>query len=266
MISARSIISYLPIDSLDQDKALEYVYQAFDKIGYRGYYLEKISELKIENFSSPLPTDLVKIGAVVMHHNRDENCTTEEGSTESLQNSDQILRIQNQGIVNNYNMYNGLQNIGANYTILRNMNSPFTNGMLCPRCANINSNCDITYSITPDRRIITSVDDVYLCISYLTYPVDSEGDLMIPDNADLLDALSAYASMKYAEEMMWKNPQTYKTLFDMYSQKWAVQSSKVKAQNQMDNIPAENITAFLSRYKNFVANPTFWNGQLPIRV
>jgi hypothetical protein len=268
MISAKSILSYLPIDELDADKAMEWVYQAFDKIGYRGTYQRVICQLEVENFKAALPSDLIRLELVV-HIPIQTIEPSDRDIPPALDpdyNYESIERIQHQGIINNYNLFSLLQANSVKYTVLRYLDTPFGNGMHCSGCPNLSTHCDLTYSVTPSRCLLTNFEKGTLCISYLTYSTNSEGDLMIPDDSDFKDAMSAYVMMKYSEEKMWTKYENGLRFYELYLNKWVNQSAKVRAQFKLDNIPTENIVAFLDRYNTLLKSPIINNRQLPINV
>jgi hypothetical protein len=268
MISAKSILAYLPIDDLEVDKAMEWVYQAFDKIGYRGTYQRVICQLTVENFKAMLPADLIKIELVV--HIPEQYIEPSDRETppalDPEYNYESIERIQHQGIINNYNLFSLLQANSISYTVLRYLDTPFGNGVHCTNCPNISTHCDLTYSITPNRCLLTNFETGTVCISYLTYSTNEQGDLLIPDDSDFKDAMASYIMMKYSEEKMWTKYENGMRFYELYLNKWVNQSTKVRTQFKLDNMATENIVAFLDRYNTLLKSPLINNRQPPIKV
>lgn len=52
--------------------------------------------------------------------------------------------------------------------------------------------CRHEMSIDPDGCITTTLPNGYLLVSYLSYPVDKNGDALIPDDENLKEALMHY--------------------------------------------------------------------------
>lgn len=59
------------------------------------------------------------------------------------------------------------------------------------------STCSHEYSVDIDMTITTSLKDGMLMVSYLRFPVDEEGDTLIPDNEELKDAIMHYCLWRY---------------------------------------------------------------------
>ena len=65
-------------------------------------------------------------------------------------------------------------------------NLPFAGKFHCSTCPNISSNCGLTYSLSHNGYITTSFENGYICMAYLKYAMDENGEYIIPDNEDLI--------------------------------------------------------------------------------
>jgi hypothetical protein len=59
--------------------------------------------------------------------------------------------------------------------------------------------CEYDYKINTDGVLDTTLKDGYVLISYLRYPKSNVGDVLIPDNEDLKEALYHYCMYKLLE-------------------------------------------------------------------
>lgn len=57
--------------------------------------------------------------------------------------------------------------------------------------------CTHTFTVSSNGVITTSIDEACLMIQYKAYPTDDNGDLLIPDNQDLKEALLHYVLYNY---------------------------------------------------------------------
>ena len=56
--------------------------------------------------------------------------------------------------------------------------------------------CEQTYALT-DTCITTSFKDGFILMAYLGYPTDKEGNILIPDDVEVIEAISHYVLYKY---------------------------------------------------------------------
>ncbi len=77
-----------------------------------------------------------------------------------------------------------------------------------PGCANIKcESCEEQY-IIKDNWLETSFEKGEVLLSYMGIPLDDNGDIMVPDNADLFTAISFHLDMKFFWQDYRKSKQT----------------------------------------------------------
>lgn len=257
-VSIKSIIPFINEDIIDIDSAIEYAYQAYDLIGVKSQYSQESCIVTVDNFKAKLPSDLYRIECVVYvpeftkSVSSEDRDTAPQTDTNYTYNSEHISRIQQQGIINNYNLYTlPLINKEYNMTsvILRYVNGPFSKNYVCSGCPNITSNCEYTFTITHNNEIVTNVEEGLLCVAYLSYAKDENGDLLIPDDADLKQAISTYIHMR-AFELRMHNAQTkaYFELYKDYRQTWELLSTKVRGNLKIKDLDSVVISQIQERY------------------
>lgn len=256
--SIRSVLPYINENLIDTETALEYAYQAYDLLGVKPLYDQRSCVLTVDNFKTNLPSDFYRMQALVYIPSVEVNTeNTYDGDTapqtdpEYDYNHDHITRIQSQGIINNYNLYT-LPIIAKDYSaqgiLLRYINGPFSKNYHCTDCPNITSGCEYTYTITPGGEIITNIEKGIICIAYLAYAKDAEDDLLIPDDAELRQAIASYIHMK-ALEMKTLNmePNAYQ-LYGDFRNSWERLAMKVKASLKIKDLDHVMISDIQERY------------------
>jgi len=286
-VSIRSIFPYITIPRTEwsEDLAIEYAAQAYNTaLGIRSStYDAKVALIKIDNYKGKLPKGYRKIESVAYMWDQptisevkgfDETTSTTYTDNpltdpDYTYNAEHISRIQSQGIVNNYNLYTGLW--GAileqkNFTILRPLADPFTQHRHCTWCPNLQSTCDDTYTLTKDGSIVTSIDSGYLCICYLSEPMDEDGELLILDDSDLQNALATYVMFKLWETKMHLHEQNAYNIRLMYLQEWEKLAMKIKGKFNLKELDSKSIVAYQQRFHTLIGNIHNWNDNHGITV
>lgn len=272
MTSIQSVFTYLhlPDTEIDDKWAEEYMSQALDAIGIQQGYEEKVCLLSVSNHRVDLPHDLQYIQAVTYQFREPDNqqitklteslsktttVTTEEDGTNTVtntltqlittpgdtQNEEHILRIQHQGVLNNYQVWLDSDLYTSNYTLMRLTNRAFSSNFHCENCPNFECSSEHTYSITPHRVLQTSLETGNICISYLARPKNEYGHIMIPDDVDFKMALAAYVKMAYCEEKMFMHEQSMARLYGQFKHEWEALSAKVRGKFIMKSIDEEGL-------------------------
>lgn len=188
--------------------------------------LENVStNVEVLNHLGDLPEDLVRLRYVALHNgdNSDiennicDDCT-EDGSTVDCRNCASVVttssvypvnlaeqyacRIRRYGITYIFDYYSWTQSIDYknNYELMTPRKTPFTNQIRCKNCADpMLSTCSETYDILPSNQIRTSTEDCDVCIDYLRFAADEDGDFLIPDDEKLHRCLASYVMWKHWE-------------------------------------------------------------------
>ena len=282
-INIRSIFPYItiPRSEWDEDLAIEYAAQAYDMaLGLKSFsYEPKVTLLEVSNHKAKLPQGFRLIEMVVYMYDQpteDEVKGFEETTEITTQitenpvtdidytfNQDHIDRIQNQGIVNNYNLYTGLYNYMSTYNhfvVLRPIDDPFTRHRHCTWCPNLDSTCDDTYTITKSGEIITSFESGYICVSYLSEPVDDNGDLLIINDADVQNALATYVMWRLWETKMHLHEENAIRISMMYLDRWEKLAKKIKGKINIKTLDSVALSSYQHRFRNLIKNLSNWNG------
>lgn len=85
---------------------------------------------------------------------------------------------------------------------LRLATSTFHNQVVLKDSPNFNCTCGCEgeYSINKNNCVITSFESGYIAVSYLRFPMNDEGEFLIPDDINILKSIKNYVLMKIWEK------------------------------------------------------------------
>ena len=252
----------IPADQYDDDEVIEWTMQGLDMTKLRGAFEQDMDLIEISNHKGMLPLGIAEI-EIVAKPLMDQTPTAEE--IESLTeceidyiNKNQVDRIQNQGIVNNYNLFINSPYFQNNFEVLSITNRPFTSKFHCRTCPNLHSVCEENYSLNTSGQIITSFESGVICIGYLRSATDENGMFIIPDNEDLIQGLAGFVMAKHWEKRMNMKEEGAFNMYNLYMDRASSLLAKArgieitKAFNikSYNNIVYKNIK-WASRYRVF---------------
>lgn len=104
------------------------------------------------------------------------------------------------------------------------------------------------YRMTPFGYLTTDVKEGCAAIAYWKYPTDDNGDFIIPDDQDFIEAMKAYCLKQHWERKANMQVQGAMQMLDMYNGKWAVLYPKAKSKMLMPNLgQLENMRNIMTR-------------------
>lgn len=279
--SIKSIFPYISRIEYEEDYVLELAYQAYETMmGRKSFsYDQKVCLVQVKNHKAELPKGWRLIESVAYMFSQptedeiDILCAAVEESNDEESpavnpdydyNADDIARIQHQGIVNNYNLYEHLwsSDFYKNaFVLLRPLDKPHTTSYHCTYCPNLSSLCEETYNITSDNNLITSIQDGWLCVAYLADSMDEDGYPLVIDHPDVMNAMVAYVMYKLWETKLMVDGDrsiAYR-LYRDYLNKWERLAMKVRGNMNLQNIDHVGLSAYQERYKRFTSNGSNFN-------
>jgi len=292
-ISVESIFQLLYINrnDVDKDHFMELAWYAYEKFAHNANYERKTCMIDIDNYKGKLPTGLWKLEVVArmipanMEQAHEWLLTTldiDAGDTETTVtyntstltsnsirgnsaqgiNYDRTTSIISQKIIENSGYVMGNADFKKYFELMEFTSSPFMVDRHCPYSPNFNWCCGEKYSISPNNEVLTSFDTGKIYISYLSYPVDENGHLLIPDDADVKEAIVSYLLMHYWENRV--NNAMDKGAFQMwqtYLNKWEKLCMKTKGNLNIQNLNQQAILFHADRYKHIVGAEDVWHRQ-----
>lgn len=117
----------------------------------------------------------------------------------------------------NYQMFLDSPYYKRNYTLMTFVGED--KSILCKNCPNLYCDSKYTFVVTPEKILYTNLQDGWLCINYDTELCNENGDLMIPDIAQVHEFLIYYALMKHFQNRMFTKEEQTINFYQMYEQK-----------------------------------------------
>lgn len=220
--------SYIPIDSVLYDIALviddssynehklrEWLIQGFRKFQAHDLYQKKLRIIQVEEHKAELPSDLkyiIQIGYKVSLNNSDLSELQRMMNLENTKDNPALVYIQdntslpNQAIQASYNPYSDwkplrrssttfLPTIEVDYGMYGDTSEA---GSLVSGFGTVNCpECEHEYSVDQSGCLTTTLRSGFIWLSYMAHASNSKGQLLIPDDEDLKEALLHYCLYKY---------------------------------------------------------------------
>jgi len=261
--------SYVPIDTVLYDISLlvddshynetkfrEWALQGYRKLGANNVYENKVALLGVEDHKSHIPLDLKYITQIAYYKAISDTDITELQRIMNLESEahNPALRyivdptalptLAATAMGNDLgsawkplrkSTNSFIKTVDMDYSIYGSDPSLRTLSYDCPECNH-------EYHVDPDGCITTTLKDGLLWISYLAYAKDSKGQVLIPDNEDLKEALVHFCLFKY-----WMSKATVKEQGSINERDWHLlrfQTLKAKAAaalNDPDAATLENM-------------------------
>ena len=293
MVSIKSIFTYLnlPDTEIEDLWIEEYASQAMDALHVSQSYDHKVCVLTVENHRVNLPSDLRYIEAITYQYqsptanqvtkitesiSNSTEVTIEDNGTQTTtnittksittpgeigNNQDHVLRIQHQGVLNNYQVWLSSDMYRNNFKLMKLANRAFASNYHCDNCPNFECISEHTYSITPQKTLQTSLVDGNICIAYMAKAKDECGDLLIPDDVDFKIAIAAYVKMRYAEDKMFRHEENMYRLYYQFKKEWELLSAKVRGKFIIKGIDEDGLVQAHKPLINVIRNSSNFDNQ-----
>ena len=96
-----------------------------------------------------------------------------------------------------------------------------------------------------DNYIHTSFEKGVIELAYTAFPIDGEGEPLVPDNVYTIDAIMWYIVVQYSWQMMMRD-QSYQAIYDRAEAKWV--DSHIKAKCIMMTPSDDELTALMDKH------------------
>lgn len=278
--SIAKIFNFLP-KNLSEDDAyvIEYASQAMDMLNIHEVYDKKVCLIYVTDHQAYLPKDLKFIQALTYMHSQptqteaddvitsysktvedlgDTIMTTKSSMTTEpdpgIWNQSHILRIQHQGVLNNYQLWSESNLFNNNFSLLRLVNKSVNINMHCNDCPNLHCDSQDYYQVNMQGQIITSIKEGYLCLFYLAKQKNERGEFLIPDDPDVLTALAAYVKYKVVEDLAFTRQKGYAQMYERELQRWEQLAAKVKGKYIMKSVNFKDLETYGNQLSNVFHN------------
>lgn len=108
--------------------------------------------------------------------------------------------------------------------------NPFMKSLLCTETIPMCDTCEHEYTVNTNMTLTTTLKNGYAAVSYLRYPTDDEGYLMIPDNESLKLSIFYFVLYMYHIKQDLRGDDKAAKKMMMYLDLYAVQKAKAAAE------------------------------------
>ncbi len=155
----------------------------------------------------------------------------------------QVDRIQYQGVINNYRLWESSTTYKNAFQLASYTHS--TTAGHTKDCPNLYSDCKITYGIDP-KYFTTNVRTGTMYVGYYSLAKDECGDFLVPDVPELLEAIAIYATMKLAEGKLWQGEANARYLVEKYEREWGFALLNARGKMQILQANLEKLSAIIN--------------------
>lgn len=231
------VVRFIPPDSFNEMEIIEDCSKAMDKIGYILQYEPAIAFVPIKQYKGCLPKGLVQLNQIAYKTNfaitQDDIVSIRELTSLDVNNypSDGLPLALLQS-----SWYR------SHWQPLRLSTNTFALSVLCEDCGLLSCpTCEYEYTILPDGHIVTNFVDGYVCVSYMKYPTDCDGEFLIPDNENYKEALKNFALMRQWEIRWNMKEEGSERLYMKYQAQWGLFKAKATADMRITLDSLENV-------------------------
>jgi hypothetical protein len=237
------VVRFIPPDSFNEMEIIEDCSKAMDKIGYILQYEPAIAFVPIKQYKGCLPKGLVQLNQIAYKTNfaitQDDIVSIRELTSLDVNNypSDGLPLALLQS-----SWYR------SHWQPLRLSTNTFALSVLCEDCGLLSCpTCEYEYTILPDGHIVTNFVDGYVCVSYMKYPTDCDGEFLIPDNENYKEALKNFALMRQWEIRWNMKEEGSERLYMKYQAQWGLFKAKATADMRITLDSLENVKNIRNR-------------------
>lgn len=128
------------------------------------------------------------------------------------------------------------------------MDSSIFHNQICPlNSLSVCVDCVHSFKVSPSLILTSTLANGNLMIAYKGYPTDDEGTILIPNDADLIEAITNFVLHKYWESKYLTKEDGADSRMQYYWNKWVIYSKKALNTNLPSLHELENIKNIWTR-------------------
>ena len=186
------VYSIVDGNTISEHDVLEWASHGFRKLKVKQLYESTTSFIKVVNHVAKLPIGVKMIEQIYYKEEFvDDDISNIEVYTS---NADTFSVTKSNSDFMQSNYYT------SSWSPLRLATSTFHNQVVLRDSPNYRCRCEHEYSINKNNCVVTSFEEGYLAVSYLRFPMNDEGEFLIPDDINILVAIKNYVLMKIWEK------------------------------------------------------------------
>jgi len=120
-------------------------------------------------------------------------------------------------------------------------------------CFSLTDPCSPYGYVRSDNQFIVSFKEGFVLLVFQGWPTDNEGNFLVPDHVDVLDAISTWVQSCYWETRMNMKEQGAFDLHNMYHSRATILLHKARTTLLLEKMDWQSIIRFQDRYIPFIS-------------
>ena len=218
------IFSTLEETYISVDNALEWASKAMAQMDIYEFHEPRLAFREIKGYQTFLPCGLLQLNQILYRSDfkKDTVFSVSDSSAQVYKDFAEKNQLEN------VYMHRG-------WLPMRASTNNFMLSVLCPNSPNLITNCQHEYTILPNGKVVTSFQEGWILISYMSAVKDDSGNFMIPDDQELIEALRLYIMSRIWERRWNMKEEGAKERFEYYVTKWGLYKNMVRGKFKLPN-------------------------------
>lgn len=234
-------IKYIPLRSILYDlsltindrywndsKMMEWLARGYRQMNISNLLTTKVKQLEVLNHKTQLPTDFKYLIQIVEFIGGNVSC---ENETLYLPSGTELSTQKLSYIP---------------WRPMRLSSNPFHNSICLDKSLMYCTDCNHEFGISPSLVVTTTLQAGIIMVAYMGYPTDEDGELLIPDDETLKEALLHYVLYRYWMSKAQMLEQGADKMEQKHLHMWNTLAIKAKNLNLPDVNELENLSAQLN--------------------
>lgn len=218
----RPIYSILSEHQLEYDTLLEWAYDAMEALEVRYTFQEAIEFVQVVNHKAQVPIGLKYIEQILYKINLSPD--EQDVVFQILQQNQDGSDVTPTTTADEYYLSPAVQN---DWAPLRLATSIWAREVHCAVSPNLYARGEHEYTIDPTGCILTSFEDGFLAIAYLSHPKNSLGQFLVPDERDYRQAIENYLLYRFWLVRFNMKEEGAESRMIYFHQQWDIFAAKV---------------------------------------
>jgi len=273
-IKVDSIFSKLSRDLKDVDinesDTIEWIGEALEFLSSRKMYEPRVAIIEVKNHIATLPCHfrtILQVGKL------NDYCTTPQKAAEEIQEITNCpVRVNScDEIIDEYEVayyrpfhdlsyyhFSSLERFENKFTLMRLAENKFFQSLVCtPQNTDLYNSCKHEYTLQSDNTMLTSFEEGFIALAYLSYAIDGEtGYPLIYNNISVITAITYYVKWKIYEWHSFNRREGSGNLVQNYERLWNKYCKQAKNSMKMPKTLDEYINLAAQSYRLVPQFPT----------
>jgi hypothetical protein len=252
-VAIADVYDIIEEDHVDVGSVEKWASKAMEKVYVAETYEQKISFVEVKNYKACLPKGLRWLFQVLYKGTLDNSDVDEitvyvDTCPECGITQQSVASFMNSSYINVW-------------TPAVPSTTPFTLSILCENSPQLICDTEVKYVVMPNGDIVLNMEKGYIAVAGMYFPINDNGQFLIPYDENIIDAIRLYCMSKIWESK-WnnvdENTRESERRYMHYLGRWEVAAAKARGESKLPDIGGlENLKNQLMRLGPH--SNTFWS-------